>query len=169
MTLLLIVGLAAINAQNELPYKPFSEFQGDTLRYLEYNYTTRAEQYVGKTVGVVLEECELPITQVVNLGGVSMSNQLTLISLGIRQIGIKPSVFKDYYIEIRFATPPPYDKLIDVCDPWAKDNWTPQVYDFIKDLQIKSITSNPYIIGAREYKLKMLKEKALKEKQDSIE
>jgi hypothetical protein len=34
------------------PYKPFTEFKGDTLQYLQYNFIERKDQYKGKKLEV---------------------------------------------------------------------------------------------------------------------
>ena len=41
---------------SELPRRAWSTFEGDTVRYLEFNYTIRSRQYVGWTVGELLDE-----------------------------------------------------------------------------------------------------------------
>jgi hypothetical protein len=43
------------------PYKPFTEFKGDTLQYLQYNFIERKDQYEGKKLEVLLKDLEFNI------------------------------------------------------------------------------------------------------------
>jgi hypothetical protein len=91
----------SLRAQENLPYKPWVAFHGDTLQYLEYNYTVRQLQHQGKKVSEVLKELELPILIITET--VHRDGKMVGISLGIHQTRQKPSPLFDYYIEIRFA------------------------------------------------------------------
>lgn len=42
-------------------YKPFSEFNGDTLQYLKYNFVEHKDQYIGKTFPVLYHDLEIPV------------------------------------------------------------------------------------------------------------
>ncbi len=46
---------------NPAPYKPMSEFQQDTLRYLTYNFIDNKARYVGHKFEEVLRDYKLPI------------------------------------------------------------------------------------------------------------
>jgi hypothetical protein len=43
------------------PYKPFAEFKGDTLQYLQYNFIERKDQYKGKKLEVLLKDLEFNV------------------------------------------------------------------------------------------------------------
>ena len=54
-----------IYGQNNLPYKPLSDFGTDTTAFLIYNFIDRAEQYNGKTVEDVYNDIKmLPIKDI---------------------------------------------------------------------------------------------------------
>ena len=145
--LFLLLSSGELWAQRQMPYKPAATFNGDTLRYLEYNYTKRQPQYIGKTVETVLKELEYPIIYV--MGGYQSGDgptKLTRLTLGIRQFGKEPnSGARDYYILISFANPPD-SELYREASGSGRDNPSPafsqKVYDFIKDLEISGISSN---------------------------
>jgi hypothetical protein len=43
------------------PYRPLAEFKGDTLKYLQYNFIERKDQYEGKKLSVLLKDLEFDI------------------------------------------------------------------------------------------------------------
>jgi len=149
IALFLLLSSGQLWAQEQKPYKPAATFKGDTLRYLEYNYTIRQSQYIGKTVEEVLKELEYPILYVENqCQSGNGPSKLIGLSLVIRQIEKEPSELKDYYIRIWFADPPILDEYKEASG-FSLDNLRPafskKLYDFIKDLKISGITSNQYI------------------------
>ena len=142
--LFLLLSLGELRAQEQKPYRPAATFNGDTLRYLEYNYAKRRAQYIGKTVGEVLKELEYPI---IYFYGEYQGNKLTGLTLGIRQVGKEPSELRDYYIFIRFANPPD-GRAYNEASGRNSDNRFPafsqKIYDFLKDLEISRIWITPY-------------------------
>ena len=154
--LLLSVGQAwAQRDRATLSYKPAAMFDGDTLRYLEYNYTIRQTQYVGRTVSEILKELEYPVLYIVeatsqrtHVDGFSKS-QLVSLSLGIQQTTRKgPNPLKDCYIMVTFENPPALNEYWEASGA-TRDNPCPvfssKLYDFIKDRKITHICANPYI------------------------
>ena len=145
------------SAQEELPYKPAATFEGDTARYLEYNYSKRSIQYTHTrtTVGEILKELEYPVLFIVETTNRmalhptddSPPAQFVAIALGIRQMGEKPSPVKDYYIRIGFEHPP-LAKEFREATGYGRDNlheYSQKIYDFIKDLEVSGIDTNPFI------------------------
>jgi len=136
------------HSKADLPYRSFTTFNGDTAAYLEFNYSIRNVQYVGKTVGEILKELEFPALYIVEVGMRSSSGgsptTVPSLSLGIRQVGQEPNPIKDYYIFLRFENPPSLDKF------WESGGrnkvFTPKLYDFIKDLRVICVSSNQFII-----------------------
>jgi hypothetical protein len=148
-TLFISLSFGQLRAQEQLPYKPAAMFRGDTVLYLDYNYSIRWQQYVGKTVGYILDELEYPV---LCIGEVAMAScigcdgfesKVVMLSLVVRQEGEKDSPLKDYYITVSFADPPKWS------DYRAASNrsrmLTPEMYNFLKDLKIKGVKSNLYI------------------------
>jgi hypothetical protein len=131
-----------------LPYRTFETFQGDTAQYLEYNYTIRNVQYVGKTVKEILDELEFPVLYISPMmQSTSGCNDPTvLLSLGliVRQVATEPSELKDYYITVRFESPPLLDEFRKV-SPRDNRGFSLEIYDFIKDLRVSMVESNEYI------------------------
>jgi hypothetical protein len=122
---------------------------------LEYNFTTRKKQYAGRKVSEVIKDMEFTVTHVIEI--VSFRDysdgkrKLTLLSLGIRQAGDKPSPIVDYYVEIRFKNCPLRDdlkKIFNTGDPDRK--FTPELYDFIKDLEVSWLKANSYNLRIRK-------------------
>jgi hypothetical protein len=149
MTPVLFTG---IQAQENLPYKSWKEFNGDTIQYLEYNFTTRQEQYQGKKISEILKDLELPITNVGEVTRATGTNengqfksQLVSMSLTIRQLAEVPSALYDYYITIFFVD---YKSKGVKFPPGEK--WTSEMTDAIKDEEASNVCSNFYIIARRE-------------------
>jgi hypothetical protein len=142
-----------------IPYKSFAYFNSDTVRFLEYNFTTRREQYEGKKVSELIKDMEFTVSHLVTVTHVVKDGPITdpdgkgklnSLSLGIRQAGDKPSPKSDYYVEIRFKNPPMFDDFKKVFNVSAADRkFTPELYDFIKDLEISEIRANSYNIEIR--------------------
>ena len=144
--LFLLLPLGELWAQEQMPYRPAATFKGDTLRYLEYNYSKRREQYIGKTVEVVLKELEYPIIYVSGDYRDGVPSRLVGLTLGIRQVGKERSIeLRDYYIFIGFANPPDGDAYWEATGA-NNHAFSQKTYDFIKDLEVSYILSNPHIL-----------------------
>ena len=135
---------------NDLPYRPWSSFKGDTLAYLQYNYgnantgnNTRKKSFEGKKISDLFDELELPVNCVVNsrIRSSMSENKKSVysIDLGIHQVGIFPSVLIDCYIEVYFTEPLSRGIHLDL-PPNAP--WTPQIYEAIKDVELSCVGFN---------------------------
>ena len=138
---------------NDLPYRSWSSFKGDTLAYLKYNYgnaytgdNTRKKSFVGKKVSDLFDELELPVTYVVysvrRTGG--NENGTCGIALGIHQLGVFPSELTDYYIQIKFTKllSPEIKHQLNLS---AGVPWTPHMYEAIKDVELLDVGFNLHI------------------------
>ncbi len=151
--LLLITEIEA--QESQAPFKTLQSFNNDTLAYLEYNYTTRSNQYINKTIGNVLQELELPIISVIEWSRIdhmhsSEKGGVASVSLGIVQMGNKCNPLKDYYITIVFMNLITDEEFIKLRNQQNIYKWTPELYNYIKDMEIRSIYSNPYITSKRD-------------------
>ena len=145
------------HSKADLPYRSFATFNGDTAAYLEFNYSIRRVQYVGKNVGEILKELEFPVLYIVEVDMQSSSGgsptTVPSLSLDIRQVGKEPNPMKDYYISLLFENTPTLDKFREVAGGGSKPVFTPKLYDFIKDMKISGIgssdffTKNPELLG----------------------
>ena len=170
--LFLLLSSGQLWAQEQKPYKSAATFKGDTLRYLEYNYAIRSEQYKGKTVEVILKELEYPVIYVTGMyqsgGGPSRLAGLYFI---IRQMMKESSETQDYYILIRFENPPILDEY-DEASGRTNDNPFPvfsqKLYSFIKDLKISSVSSNTFLFKDPE-NIKVWKESKRQEREKQYE
>jgi hypothetical protein len=59
--LIAIVTTIASFASAQQPYKLWSEFQGDTMSYMYYNFKDNGQRYVGQPLSVLLTDYELPL------------------------------------------------------------------------------------------------------------
>jgi hypothetical protein len=148
--LLLLLSNGQLWAQKETsPYKPMAEFNGDTARYLEFNYAVRKVQYRGWMVGDILQELEFPvlyIAETIKISPTDGPTKLVGLGLGIRKTGRHPSIMKDYYIVVCFENPPAIDEYIKVSGRTANNPFppfTPKLYDFIKDMKVTGVSFNP--------------------------
>jgi hypothetical protein len=72
-TIILTLFLAlAFTAQAQQDYRPWKDFDGDTLRYLKANFEENSSRYVGQPFERVINAYELPLRDV-NLGGEAYS------------------------------------------------------------------------------------------------
>jgi hypothetical protein len=145
------LGAQETQTQDTLSYKSFAEFNSDTVRFLEYNFTTRRKQYGGKKVSEVIKDMEFPITHVVeyamSITDNSRLSKLSRLSLGIRRAGNQADSGLDYYVEVWFKNQPlsvDFKKVFNIYDPARKFEFTPELYNFIKDMEVSSIRANPY-------------------------
>ena len=142
--LIILLSAGQLWAQRERsPYRPLSTFNGDTLRYLEFNYTIRHAQYANKTVGEILKELECPVVYIDEY--MRGNGTLYSINLGIKQTEDSPNEMKDYYITIAFETPLQLSEFRVVYEGQNRI-LTSQLYNFIKDLRVEAVRSNEYII-----------------------
>ena len=165
--LFLLLSAGKLWAQEQKPYKPAAMFKADTLQYLEYNYDVvrSVDYYKDKTVGEVLRELEYPVLYIVSWS--FCDDKLLSLSLGIRQVGKEPSPLEDYYIIVAFANPPQISDFRALFDRDVRNPvFTSQIYDFIKDLKVSHVASNPYIImKRRNLEAKRIQEEIEREKQ----
>ncbi|GHT64569.1 hypothetical protein FACS189451_12230 [Bacteroidia bacterium] len=155
--LFLIILSGQAQTQERLPYKTKAMFKTDTLRYLEYNFTERSSLYKGKKIADVLKDIDLPVIYVRSSTNFNGPKNVRSLSFAVRQVGDKQSELKDYYIEVFFVNPPSWEKYKEASG-YSRENphvtLTPQLYDFIKDLEVSSVRSNLYIRMKRENEIK---------------
>jgi hypothetical protein len=157
----LVFGTVNAQEQDKLPYKSLASFNNDTLQYLEYNFLTRHDQYKGKKVSDVINDIKLPILY---FGRISKGNSTIALMLVVRQLKDEPSELFDYYVTICFGNPPSskdFTKIVNQPRRVMYPKWTPQIYEFIKDLEVSDTGPNYFIIREKQEKEK--KEKADKQ------
>jgi hypothetical protein len=103
--------LSPLEAQDTLLYKPLASFEGDTVAYLEYNFTTRSKQYAGKKVSDILKDLELPVIHsecMVRFKMIEPGAKISQIFLYvIMPVNERPHPIRDYYVTLVFKNPPP--------------------------------------------------------------
>jgi hypothetical protein len=137
--------LSHLKAQDTLSYKPLTSFEGDTVAYLEYNFNIRHKQYAGKKVSDIIKDLELPVIEITEFmtgtreprteQGQPPSGILQM-SLCLIKSGKEPDPFQDYYITFSFKNPPPLTSILPLM---SFRRWSPELYEFIKDLEISAI------------------------------
>ncbi|MDR2039457.1 MAG: hypothetical protein LBQ60_16160 [Bacteroidales bacterium] len=156
LLLIVVSSVTEFYAQCNLPYKPFASFKGDTVEYLYYNFTARLACYKGKKVSDVFNDLELPVTYIVGgsrIIAVDGDGGTNAFYLGIHQVGPIPSEIIDYYIEFYPANPTSLGLNLT---PGTR--WTQQMYEVIKDLELKSVGFNQNFPRGRDDILKKVKE-----------
>ena len=131
------------------PYKPLATFNGDTVAYLEFNYTVRNVQYKGWTVSEILQELEFPVLFIVDfvrLSGGGVPTTVSALDLCIHQTGKIPDPMKDYYITVSFENPPTLDRFREAAGGGNHPAFTSKLYNFIKDLKVSSVRSSEFIL-----------------------
>ena len=155
-------------AQEDLPYRPFKSFHNDTIRYLDYNFTIRNDQYLNKPAGEFFNDLELPIVYVSYLvaqfkpsGG---GSDIVAMNLVIRKVGngdYEGDYSRDYYIRIFLTSPVDGDNFANALyrDERNKGKtdyyyWTPQLRELLKDYELGGFLSNNNLIKDRQQFLK---------------
>ena len=143
-------------AQDDLPYRPFQAFKKDTIQYLDYNFMLRNDQYVGKTVGELLKDLELPV--------VYASDFFMVLDEGIYGMNLVIRLnrdnewdnSKDYFIGIALKYPlKGKDYSIAIRSDERNKNmndpvyWTPQLQEVLKDFQLVRIFTNDKLFEER--------------------
>ena len=150
-------------AQDDLPYRHFQAFQKDTIRYLDYNFTLRSEQYFDKTVGELLHDLELPVVYISQLvmqtstSGDKALEGLIAMNLVIRLVGIGDwDDSKDYYIKIGLKNPvnaEDFGNALSIDKRNSAQNklfyWTPQLFELLKDHKMGGIVANDRLFPDR--------------------
>jgi len=146
-----------IRAQDDLPYRPFKSFNNDTVQYLDYNFFIRNDQYTGKKISDVINDLKLPIISMSTTLELSTSeaNKIVGIDLVINK-RIQWSAY-DYCVSITLVNPILSNdrdffysyKVVRDSDGNGIIPWTTQLYEYLKDKEIKSVTTNSYLIEER--------------------
>jgi len=141
-TIIVFTFILNINAQCPLPYKSPTEFQNDTIAFINYNFGNRSNCYVNKTFGLLIQDLKLPIKSFFVL-----EDGLNFIYKGVK-IYFSPSniVHKQISnhvsptsITIYFSStfsPIIFDKLFDVTE---RNLWTIQIETFLKNFIVDEI------------------------------
>jgi len=138
-----------------MPYKAKVEFNLDTLQFLEYNFHERQVQYKGKKVSDVLKDLDLPILYLCEIAKLlTYPPRVTKISLVVHQVGKELDLFKDYLIVIVFEDPLNFDEFKEASG-FHFENLNPvftqNLYDYLKDREVKSVYFNEYFIQRRAH------------------
>jgi hypothetical protein len=141
---------------NDLPYRPFKLFHNDTIRYLDYNFTIRSDQYLNKPAEELFNDLELPIVYVsyLMMQPRSSGNNIDIVAMNlvIRKVGNggeEGDYSKDYYIRIGLPTPVDAENFVNALDGDERNRgrthysyWTPQLRELLKDYKLGRIESN---------------------------
>ncbi|MDR0542977.1 MAG: hypothetical protein LBH19_12315 [Dysgonamonadaceae bacterium] len=154
-----------VQAQEELPYRSLKTFKQDTIRYLDYNFTLRSDQYIDKTVEYLFHDLELPVIYVSNWAATILQADVVAINLVIRLVGNGDSDrdnSKDYYIRIVFKNAVDGRSFTEALDRDQRNKerrdvfyWTPQLYEVLKDVELKGLESNHHLFKDRHRLIEM--------------
>ncbi|MCL1933553.1 MAG: hypothetical protein FWF53_07070 [Candidatus Azobacteroides sp.] len=184
LTLLIFIFLCEhTQAQDTLPYRSFKSFHNDTIRYLDYNFTIRNDQYNDKTVGDLLQDLELPVVYVCNpimqMSPKESKIYIVTMDLIIRLVGNINNDHddsKDYYIRIGLKNAIGADDFVEAlsCDKRNDGRnglyyWTPQLYEVLKNFKLEGIEANNKLFAERRKILKNYSEENWKQLRKIIE
>lgn len=134
------------NASSQsLPYKSFSQFNGDFETYLKYNFVERADFYKGKTFGDLMKDIE--ITPIEYFCTYSMSTtqgvdtKIVAVTIVFKHTGEggKRRRVSDPQLIIVWEIPFSYTPWKSFDSQYPSDKWVNQHYEFFKDKKIKLI------------------------------
>ena len=143
-------------AQDDLPYRSFKSFKNDTIQYLDYNFLIRSEQYKGEKILRLINDLDMPIISFTHSMELSSGSDLcNIVEIELLVRKLMPESTDNYYVSITLADPIPCRdfsnniKIIENDDRSRIILWTPKLYEFIKNMEIKSVTANSYLIEER--------------------
>jgi hypothetical protein len=157
IVVLALLSISQVQAQDDLPYRPFKSFNNDTIQYLDYNFFIRHAQYKGKKVSDFIKDLELSIVYVheivdlINTGN-KLISEVSSMSLGIRRVGDSPGSDRNYYVGITLAKPiffEDFEKAAKYDGNRKRAQWSPQLYELLKDSELSGITTNQHLIEER--------------------
>ena len=141
--------------QDDLPYRPFISFNNDTIQYLDYNYFIRGDKYNSKKIADLINELEVQIQSISCISEISSREDARIVGIDFLINKKKQWIYDNYYISIALITPISFFDFISV-RTLVYDNegiliipWTTELYEFLKDKEIKSVIANSYLIEER--------------------
>ncbi len=130
-------------AQCTQPYKAFNQFANDTTAFLQYNFSTRADCYKGKTVANVLKDLQLTpkrfitksSTRVNKYAGIRIYVSNTTALDMLQNPGRKTQYIYIYWPDLMDDTE--VIKLRRTYDNGGA--WIQQYYDFFKNMVVGEV------------------------------
>lgn len=112
-------------------YKPFSEFKGDTLQYLSYNFVGHKEQYNRKKLNALIDDLEIPVKSFrhsyrFSENGISSSLTLLLSGTGTKKRSKHQPALSSYSLTVRWEKPLSKSELVGKYKPSEMEwnaNW----------------------------------------------
>ena len=142
-------------AQDDMHYRPFKSFNNDTIQYLDYNYFIRGDKYNGKKIADLINELELQIKSIHGIMAISSREDAKIVGIELLINKKKQWSLENYYINIDLITPISFFDFISV-RTLVNDNegnsiipWTTELYEFLKNKEIKSVSANSNLIEKR--------------------
>ena len=144
---LLLVVTATVKAQKH--HIPFSEFNGDTLRYIAVNFEDNRERYIGHPVSRLLDEWDLPIrsfypSETTFEPKPEDRDKIKGMDLGYLDIGegyfYEKAKIPYYSLAVVFEPPytVPARTVYDIEDAIG-NQWGPELYEFYKNFIVKEL------------------------------
>lgn len=137
------------SAKRNTRYKPFTEFKGDTLQYLNYNFVEHKDQYIGKPFSVFYHDLEIPVKSATagpdaNNGFVSSGIDLSFYDDGTTNYLMTSDNLPSYFIIVKWEKPLSADAFfqLDKANNW---NWSPSHEAFLANEIIKDVAVMKYI------------------------
>ena len=131
-------------AQCTQPYKAFNQFANDTTAFLQYNFSTRADCYKGKTVADVLKDLQLTpkmfitksSTRVNKYAGIRIYVSNTTLLDILQDPGRKTQDIYIYWPDLMDDT-----ELIRLIRKYKDtDTWVQEYYDFFKSMVVGKVS-----------------------------
>ena len=150
--ILIALGMLVLNsvASGQKAYKNLEQFRGATIQYSEYNFAENKARYIGKSVATVLDEWKLPIKRFIGIitdgfrKNINQRNKLEGIYLDyLTPLQTELYSEKDYpYRTLAITFSPPHmheDTYPAIVEKGGDDNWTQELYDYLKDFIVEDI------------------------------
>jgi len=128
------------NAQCTQPYKPLSAYAKDTVAFMTYNFTTRADCYKGKTVKDVITDLQISVKD--------FSVRKPIQPNPTEVYGITLYIYTWTYTFTRVVEKKYFNKIyVEFESPITHNTytkkeykgWTTDLYNYFKDLKVKRV------------------------------
>jgi hypothetical protein len=124
------------------PYKTLSAFNNDTVAFLNYNFESRRDCYIGKTLADVVADLQIPVQSYMTLPDDTYINIYSGVSIHIypynKVLYIEKTNRNQTGVYVLWETPLKTE-LLDAIGKQYGLVWTTAIYELVKDLKIKDI------------------------------
>ncbi len=133
----------ANNILSQIPYRPYSQYNGDKASYLKFNFDERGNLYQGKTFADLIKDIEITPIGYYVFGSISkVDNRGYVLGIDLyfsHYDNINYHPIKDIYLTIYWDSPILDDNVKLLEKQFPSESWVIQHYYYFQDKKIKMV------------------------------